>query len=204
MTVVQYSARIKKEKELENKGANVIDELKNLSLDECREYQKKSSFPFHVMALNIDGDLNIGTIGRAACLNGAEKFYIFGRRRADKRGLVGAQHYLDVERVHGLLPDQQTIDVEAFNSFVQERSLFPLIVEKTDNSVCLTKVNFVEVFSDKKLLIVFGNESDGVPEKICKTYPCISIPQVGVLRSFNVSNAAAIVMWEMRRQMSWF
>lgn len=50
--------------------------------------------------------------------------------------------------------------------------------------------------------IMFGRESAGIPEEILVKYPdtCIRIPMLPAIRSLNLSNAAAIVLYEALRQ----
>ena len=50
--------------------------------------------------------------------------------------------------------------------------------------------------------LMFGKESAGIPEEILKEHPqrCIRIPMLGDARSLNLSNAAAIVLYEALRQ----
>ena len=50
--------------------------------------------------------------------------------------------------------------------------------------------------------VVFGNEIEGVQESVIEQCDgCLEIPQYGTKHSLNVSCAAAIVIWEMFRQM---
>lgn len=62
------------------------------------------------------------------------------------------------------------------------------------------------VYSDAKLgpndYIMFGKESAGIPEEILVEHPksCIRIPMWGDMRSLNLSNSVAILLYEAYRQ----
>ena len=49
---------------------------------------------------------------------------------------------------------------------------------------------------------MFGKESAGIPEEILIQHPdeCIRIPMIGDTRSLNLSNSAAIVLYEALRR----
>ena len=63
-----------------------------------------------------------------------------------------------------------------------------------------------QVYSDVKIgpddYIMFGKESAGIPEEILVEYEksCIRIPMGQDIRSLNVSNSVAIVLYEALRQ----
>lgn len=61
---------------------------------------------------------------------------------------------------------------------------------------------YSEVNYEEDCYIVFGKESAGIPEEILKEHPetCVRIPMVGETRSLNLSNSAAIVLYEALRQ----
>ncbi|EOS24539.1 tRNA (cytidine(34)-2'-O)-methyltransferase [Lachnospiraceae bacterium 3-1] len=61
---------------------------------------------------------------------------------------------------------------------------------------------YTEVLYEPDCYLMFGKESAGIPEEILKEYPeaCIRIPMVEEKRSLNLSNAAAIVLYEALRQ----
>ncbi len=50
--------------------------------------------------------------------------------------------------------------------------------------------------------LMFGKESAGIPEEILKENPsrCVRIPMVGDIRSLNLANSVAIVLYEALRQ----
>lgn len=50
--------------------------------------------------------------------------------------------------------------------------------------------------------LVFGNETDGMPERILEKHPerCFRIPMSGPVRSLNLATAAGIVLYEALRQ----
>lgn len=54
-------------------------------------------------------------------------------------------------------------------------------------------------------LLVFGKETAGLPESLLAKYPesCVRIPMLNEARSLNLSNAAAIVVYEALRQQNY-
>jgi tRNA (cytidine/uridine-2'-O-)-methyltransferase len=52
-------------------------------------------------------------------------------------------------------------------------------------------------------VLVFGNETDGMPAKILEKHPelCYRIPMQGEMRSLNLANAVGIVLYEGLRQL---
>ncbi|KAL2636392.1 hypothetical protein R1flu_007871 [Riccia fluitans] len=69
-------------------------------------------------------------------------------------------------------------------------------LEQTANSVSVDKYLF-----PKKVVLVLGRESDGIPVDIIHSLDtCLEIPQLGVIRSLNVHVSGAIAVWEYTRQ----
>lgn len=64
-----------------------------------------------------------------------------------------------------------------------------------------TKI-YTEVQYEPDCYIMFGKESAGIPEEILVNHKedCIRIPMVGDIRSLNLGNSAAIVLYEALRQ----
>lgn len=61
---------------------------------------------------------------------------------------------------------------------------------------------YTQVHYEPDAFLVFGPESRGLPEELLIRYPesCVRIPMWGEIRSLNLSNAAAIVLYEALRQ----
>jgi len=188
-------------------GRNVHDNMKELSVEELREVVSRDRFPFQVMCLSLTGDLNIGSIIRSSILHGAEKVWIFGRRRYDRRGTVGAHNYIDVECVHGFENDNYDFHKKKFFDILSENNLVPIFVEQggeeLQNFDWSDNIEGMKSYGNTPLL-VFGNETNGIPESFMEEDMIVSIPQRGVIRSFNVSSTMAMVTWDMRRAMGWF
>ena len=61
---------------------------------------------------------------------------------------------------------------------------------------------YTEVSYESDCYIMFGKESAGIPEEILvdNEETCMRIPMIGEIRSLNLSNAVAIVLYEALRQ----
>jgi tRNA (cytidine/uridine-2'-O-)-methyltransferase len=61
---------------------------------------------------------------------------------------------------------------------------------------------YTEVSYESDCYIMFGKESAGIPEEILTDHEdeCIRIPMAGEIRSLNLGNSAAIVLYEALRQ----
>ena len=61
---------------------------------------------------------------------------------------------------------------------------------------------YTEVQYEEDCYIMFGKESAGIPEEILVQHKedCIRIPMIGDIRSLNLGNSAAIILYEALRQ----
>jgi len=180
---------------------NVRDEYKVNTYEQNVAISLSEQRRFSVGCINITGELNVGMMIRSACLFGAENFYIFGRKKFDKRSTVGAEKYINIV--------QYTFDdpIHADES-INERLEYLL----KWNSVVLCEHGGTEIGSHKARqlykeelenpLFIFGSESHGLPTTVADNphFYKMSIPQRGVLRSFNVSAAMNIIVWDYIRE----
>jgi tRNA (cytidine/uridine-2'-O-)-methyltransferase len=69
---------------------------------------------------------------------------------------------------------------------------------------CTTKTNqsYLDVSYKSGDYLIFGPESRGLPEELLNQYPqrCITIPMTDQIRSINLSNSVAIILYEAIRQ----
>ena len=64
------------------------------------------------------------------------------------------------------------------------------------------KKAYTEVIYEENDFIMFGKESAGIPEEILVKYEntSVRIPMIGEIRSLNLSNSVAIMLYEALRQ----
>lgn len=197
---VNFRDEIKKD--MRESGFNVHKKYDDLTVPELQEVCKKEQKPFAVCALSVTGDLNIGSMIRTASLFGAEKFIVFGRRKFDRRGLVGANNYIDIELISGLNEDL-SFDSHLFNATMITNEYVPVFVEQ--GGIPLGSFSWKHLLVSRKPCLIFGNENRGIPQEIIddsKGFK-VSIPQCGVIRSHNVSVASGIVMYDLCKNMQW-
>ncbi|HAN20900.1 MAG: tRNA (uridine(34)/cytosine(34)/5-carboxymethylaminomethyluridine(34)-2'-O)-methyltransferase TrmL [Clostridiales bacterium GWF2_36_10] len=63
-------------------------------------------------------------------------------------------------------------------------------------------INYTDVKYEGKVFLFFGKETKGLPEELLlkNKESCVRIPMLGELRSLNLSNSAAIAVYEVLRQ----
>ena len=64
------------------------------------------------------------------------------------------------------------------------------------------KKTYTDVAYEDDAYLMFGKESAGIPEEILVAYEpwCVRIPMADHIRSLNLSNSVAIVLYEALRQ----
>ena len=134
--------------------------------------------------------LNTGNIGRTCVATGSVLHLIepFGFRLDEKEIKRAGMDYWD------------KLDVRRYINFED-------FLEKNPNPrlyMATTKAhqNYCDVSFGPDDYIMFGNESRGIPEEILVDYEktCIRIPMREDIRSLNLANSVAIVLYEALRQ----
>lgn len=133
---------------------------------------------------------NTGNIGRTCVAVGARLHLIepLGFRLTEKnlkRAGMDYWEHLDVRTY---------ID---FQDFLEQNPGAKIYMATTKAHQIYTEVDY-----EPDCYIMFGKESAGIPEEILVDYEdtCIRIPMIGDIRSLNLGNSAAIVLYEALRQ----
>lgn len=84
-----------------------------------------------------------------------------------------------------------------FDEFLEKNPGAKIYMATTKAANVYTEVNY-----EPDCYIMFGKESAGIPEEILVDHKddCIRIPMVGDIRSLNLGNSVAIVLYEALRQ----
>ena len=147
------------------------------------------------MALNIvlfepEIPANTGNIGRTCVATGTRLHLIepLGFRlneKSIKRAGMDYWEHLDVTRYIN------------FEDFLEKNPGAKIYMATTKGQHVYTEVNY-----EPDCYIMFGKESAGMPEEILVKNPdtCIRIPMLSEIRSLNLSNSVAVVLYEALRQ----
>ncbi|MHC4959118.1 MAG: TrmH family RNA methyltransferase [Planctomycetota bacterium] len=164
----------------------VRDEFKGMAPEAIKAALAARRFPFGVLVANLVYDFNLGTVIRNANAFLAREVFIYGRKKADLRGAMGAHVYENVVHVP---------DVEA----LRERAAGYALVCFEDGPGAVPLAEFAW---PENPLMIFGQEGPGVPVELREAADhTVVIPLFGSMRSINVGVAAGIAMhdWHRRR-----
>ena len=169
---------------------NVLDHLKNSSVDDIKSYCKNNCIDASVAMMHVNGDFNLSTLVRNANFFGfKEALYVGGSKQWDRRGTVGTHHYTDLNHLK---------TEEEFVQYVNDNGYTLLAVE---NNIPKYSDKTVSIFNHwvfsgvDKPMFVFGEEKSGLSDYILdNAETVITIPAYGSVRSLNVGTTSGIVM----------
>lgn len=168
-------------------------EMNRLSVDEFRASEK---LPLTVVLDNVRSQNNIGSVFRTADAFRVERISLCGicstpPHREIHKTALGAEDSVLWSYHEDTASCLQELKRQGYKIYA---------VEQVDDSVKLG-LDAIQV-ADSKIAIVFGNEIEGVQDSLLPLCDgSLEIPQFGTKHSLNVSCAAAIVMWEMFKNM---
>jgi tRNA(Leu) C34 or U34 (ribose-2'-O)-methylase TrmL len=158
----------------------VRDEFKGMAPEAIKAELDARRFPFGVLVANLVYDFNLGTVIRNANAFLAREVFIYGRKKADLRGAMGAHVYENVVHV----PDLAALEKRAADYTL-------VCFEEAPGAVPLAEFEWPE-----NPLMMFGQEGPGVPAELRDAADhTVVIPTYGSMRSINVGVVAGIAMY---------
>ncbi|TAH71544.1 MAG: tRNA (cytidine(34)-2'-O)-methyltransferase [Anaerolineaceae bacterium] len=144
----------------------------------------------NIILLEPEIPANTGNIGRTCVATGTKLHLIepMGFRLNEKQiKRAGLDYWNDLD----------LIVYDSYQEFL-EKNKYPKIYMATTKAV----KTYTNVRYESDCYIMFGKESAGIPEELllANKENCIRIPMVGDIRSLNLGNSAAIILYEALRQ----
>ncbi len=152
--------------------------------------EKSGEEPFIIILDGLEDPHNLGAIMRSAECAGAHGVIIPKRRSCGltetvAKASAGAIEYMPVVKVTNIA---QTVDE------LKARGIWTAACDMGGSSYCDTDIS-------GKIAVIIGSEGFGVSKLVReKCDYVVSMPMLGKITSLNASNAAAVIMYEIRRQ----
>jgi 23S rRNA (guanosine2251-2'-O)-methyltransferase len=166
--------------------------LKNEELNRpsVEEYRTLPKIPVILLLDDVRSMHNVGSAFRTADSFGLEKIILCGitgkppHREINKTAL-GATESVAWEYYENVLEPAESLQRDGYKL---------LAIEQADESIPLNEFTPV---TGEKYLLVFGNEVNGVNDRIVRIADhVIEIPQSGTKHSLNISVSIGIVVWD--------
>ncbi len=149
---------------------------------------------FYLILPDIRSCHNVGAMFRTADAFGISKIYLVGytatppKIQIDKVSL-GAEKWV---------PWEKRASLKRMIGGLKKKGVLVVGLEKTEESVEIERLKDYKIRQDIALIV--GNEVDGITEDILEMCDeVVHIPMYGKKESLNVSVAAGIAMYEIRR-----
>ncbi len=147
----------------------------------------------HIVLYQPEIPQNTGNIGRTCVATGTSLHLIepLGFRLGEKEIKRAGMDYWEKLDLHRYMN---------YNTFLEEYKKYP--GAKLWMASTKAKYTYSEVAFGPNDFIMFGKESAGIPEEILVEHEehCIRIPMLPDIRSLNLSNSVAVVLYEALRQ----
>ena len=164
--------------------------IEELNRVDVATFQAQDKIPVVVVCDNIRSMYNVGSIFRTCDAFAVEKVYLCGitakpPHKEIRKTALGATESVEWEYV-----------ADAKNLIMQliENQYVPIAIEQVDQPM---KLDDFQVDTDKKYVLIFGNEVEGVQQELIELCNyAVEIPQSGTKHSLNVSVCAGVVLWK--------
>lgn len=168
--------------------------LKELNRISVTEFKQAAKMPVVVVLDNVRSALNVGSAFRTGDAFLIEQLCLCGitatpPHREILKTAIGATAAVKWTHYKTTLEAVDVLRKDGFSI---------LAVEQAHDS---TALNQLQVDTDKKYALVFGNEVNGVSQAVMDEVDgCLEIPQYGTKHSLNISVSIGVTLWEFARQ----
>lgn len=163
---------------------NVIDYYKEWENDQIKADLDTRRLPFVVGFENVSGDFNKASGIRNSNAFLAKESWIIGKKQWDRRGAVGTHNYIHLKYAPSL------DDIYLNQPYI--RDMRWVAVDNVPGAIPVTEYEW-----SPNTFMIFGEEARGVsPMGLGMADDVVMIPQLGSVRSLNVSVASGIIMYD--------
>ena len=165
--------------------------MQRLSVDEFHEAPK---MPLIVVLDDVRSLHNVGSVFRSADAFRVEAVYLCGITATPPHTEIHKTALGGEDSVAWRYFPTATEAVESLHN----DGFFVYSIEQVEGS---TKLQNLQLDTDKRYAVVLGNEVKGVHQEVVDMSDgCLEIPQFGTKHSLNVSVTAGMVIWEVAKK----
>ena len=166
-------------------------EMQRLSVDEFHEAAK---LPLIVVLDDVRSLHNVGSVFRSADAFRVEAVYLCGITATPPHPEIHKTALGGEDSVAWRYFPTATEAIESLHN----DGFFVYSIEQVEGS---TKLQNLQLDTDRRYAIVLGNEVKGVHQEVVDMSDgCLEIPQFGTKHSLNVSVTAGMVIWEVAKK----
>lgn len=166
-------------------------EMQRLSVDEFHEAPK---LPLIVVLDDVRSLHNVGSVFRSGDAFRVEAVYLCGITATPPHHEIHKTALGGEDSVAWRYFPTATEAIESLHN----DGFFVYSIEQVEGS---TKLQNLQLDTDKRYAIVLGNEVKGVHQEVVDMSDgCLEIPQFGTKHSLNVSVTAGMVIWEVAKK----
>ena len=166
-------------------------EMQRLSIDEFHEAKK---LPLTVVLDDVRSLYNVGSVFRSSDAFRVEAVYLCG--------ITATPPHPEIHKT--ALGGEDSVAWRYFNTATEavqslhDDGVTVYSIEQVEGS---TKLQNLQLDTDKRYAVVLGNEVKGVHQEVVDMSDgCLEIPQFGTKHSLNVSVTAGMVIWEVAKR----
>lgn len=166
-------------------------EMQRLSIDEFHDAKK---LPLTVVLDDVRSLYNVGSVFRSSDAFRVEAVYLCG--------ITATPPHPEIHKT--ALGGEDSVAWRYFNTATEavqslhDEGVTVYSIEQVEGS---TKLQNLQLDTDKRYAVVLGNEVKGVHQEVVDMSDgCLEIPQFGTKHSLNVSVTAGMVIWEVAKQ----